>query len=67
MVKMARSKHDERMRHLVLEAGLWGYYKLVEREIIGVLKVNRPLYDGKRERKTRKIFGSKVWYQPNNL
>ena len=40
---------------------------MVEREVMGVSTVNRPAYEGKKEREMRKILGSTVWCQPNNL
>ena len=67
IVKMTRSKHDDETRCLVLKAGLRGYFEMVEVEVMGLSKVIRLSDEGKREREIRKILGSTVWYQPNNL
>ena len=67
MVKMARSGHTEEMRGEILKAGLRGYYKMVEKEVLGVSKVNRLADEGKREREIRKILGPTEWFQPRHL
>ena len=61
MVKMERSKHNEKMRKQVVKAGLCGYFKMVEGEILWVSKVNRLEDEGKKERELKKLYGPTEW------
>ena len=40
---------------------------MVEKEIMGVSKVNRLVDEGRREREIRKILGPTEWFQPRHL
>ena len=64
MIKMWKSGHDEETRLQIMKAATRGYYKMVENEVLGVGRVNRPADEGKREREMRKILGKTEWYQP---
>ena len=50
MIKMWKSGHNEETRIQIVKAALRGYYKMVENEVLGMEKVNRPGDEGKRER-----------------
>ena len=63
MVKMKRSGYDERMRRRVLVAGRVGYKRMVQNEEGGGRKVNRPRWDGEKERRLRKIGAKSNWYK----
>ena len=63
MVKMKRSGYDQRMRRRVLVAGMRGYEKMVETEEKGGRKVNRPRWDGEKERRYRKLGAKASWYK----
>ena len=67
MVRMARSQHTEGVRVNALKAGLRGYFKMVEGEVMGTSKINRPADEGKREREICKILGPTEWFQPRHL
>ena len=58
-VKTSRSKHEEETRQVVLESSLWEYYNVVENEIKGIPKVNRPVDEGRKEREN--------WDQQNGI
>ena len=64
MIKMWKSGHNEETRVQIVKAATRGYYKMVENEVLGVGKVNRPANEGRREREIRRVLGRTEWYQP---
>ena len=63
MTKMKRSGYNERMRRRVLVAGLRGYNNMVMVEEGGGRKVNRPRWDGARERRFKKMAAKSSWFR----
>ena len=61
MKKMKRSRHSEKVRRMVLECGLLGYYRMVKREEEGGMRVNRPPKLGMEERERKKVLGKVTW------
>ena len=61
MKKMKNSKHCQSVRLNVLECGLVGYFRMVEREKAGGIRVNRPAEDGVSQREMKKILGKVSW------
>ena len=63
MVKLKRSGYDEKFRREVLLAGLKGYNKMVKVEEEGGRKINRPRWEGERERRYKKMAAKCSWFR----
>jgi hypothetical protein len=55
MIKMMKSGHTEETRVQIMKAALRGYYKMVENELMGAGRVNRPADEGKSEGNEKSI------------
>ena len=60
--KMRRSGYSDKMCMNVIESGLEGYYKMLENEIRGVRKINRPQYEDRLKRETDKVTEKEDWH-----
>ena len=61
MTKMRRSGYGVKMRNMVLDCSLVGYYRMRKTEEEGGRKVNRPMSEGKIEREVQKVIGKTEW------
>ena len=66
MMKMRRSGYNGKMRGMVLECALVGYYRMRRNEEAGVRRVNRPMKEGLAEREIQKIVGKTEWVRNTN-
>ena len=64
MSKLMRSGYNEDQRKQIQVCGLKGYYRMVRREEMGGMRVNRNREEGKLMRRARKIAGASIWYKP---
>ena len=67
MTKMRRSGYGEATRKQVLLAGLTGYFRMVERELSGGMRVNRSRTEGEEMRRARKLVGASKWFKTKPL
>ena len=63
MIKLSRSKYNEKQRMEILKSGLNGYYNKVIRENKGGEKINRDSRKNRGMRKVQKIIKKDKWHQ----
>ena len=63
MVKLKRSGYDEKFRRSVLVAGIRGYNSMVRIEEEGGRRVNRPRWEGAKERRYKKLAAKTSWFR----
>ena len=63
IIKWLDSGNPEAVRREVIESGLAGYYKMLEKEILVVERVNKPGSQGKNDRQMNKFSDKENWYK----
>ena len=63
MVKLKKSGYSERLRREILEAGLKGFYRMLETEQTTGIRVNQSPEIGREEREIRRTVGAGSWHK----